>query len=246
MPLAKDPISPPDRGPFRRRVALTFDDGPRPGTTDRILDVLLRRGLKATFFITGERLTSSAGRGLVKRMIAEGHMVGNHGERHINLKDPKVAVAAVREGRARLESLVPSDALWWFRFPYGQASVASMQAVEDEGHAVVGWHVDSADWCYASPTGGVGVCHPSTFKWTDDEHRGDMPANIIAQAATFDGGIALMHDTHKYTADTLDDVVTALAYATFGFTWLDDVQVFPKLNQQAVALGRRAGPVLLG
>jgi len=225
---------------------LTFDDGPKPGSTDKVLDVLGRRGIKATFFLTGERVVASGGPRLVRRMVDEGHLVGNHGDTHVNLKDPHLAARSALAAYERIAPLVPADALRWFRFPYGQASRASMQAVEDLGHAVVGWHVDSADWCYASPKGGVGYCHPDTFKWVEDAERDSLPHNIISQASAFQGGITLMHDVHGYTADSLDNIITALAFAGFGFTWLNDDKTFPKLNQQAQQLRGDPAPVLLG
>ena len=179
---------------------------------------------------------ASGGERLVERMIDEGHMVGNHGERHARLLTARDAAISAETTWARIGHLMPRDALRWFRFPGGSATSASIEAVEKLGFAVVGWHVDSADWCYDAGAGGVGTCHPSTFKYVDDDVRDDLAANIIAQARTFQGGITLMHDNRRYTADTLDSIITALAFGGFGFTWLDDDDVFPELNRQARVL----------
>lgn len=63
-----------------RRVALTFDDGPDPQRTPAVLDLLARQGVRATFFVVGAR--AEAHPELVRRMVAEGHVVGNHSYTH--------------------------------------------------------------------------------------------------------------------------------------------------------------------
>ena len=71
-------------------VALTFDDGPRQGTTDRLLDGLRERGASATFFLVGEQAERYPE--LVRRMKAEGHQVGNHTWSHVRLEGASAAV----------------------------------------------------------------------------------------------------------------------------------------------------------
>src|SRR3954447_11542985 len=66
----------------RRRVTLTFDNGPTPGVTEPVLDVLDGRGLKATFFVVGERVARPEGRALAERAHAAGHWIGNHTMTH--------------------------------------------------------------------------------------------------------------------------------------------------------------------
>ena len=68
-------------------IALTFDDGPRLGTTDRLLDGLLERGASATFFLVGEQ--AAAAPELLERMKAEGHQIGNHTWSHVRLEGKK-------------------------------------------------------------------------------------------------------------------------------------------------------------
>ena len=71
--------------PESKYVALTFDDGPRAGTTDVLLDGLYERGIPATFFLVGEQIGANAD--LVRRMAAEGHQVGNHTQNHVRLAE---------------------------------------------------------------------------------------------------------------------------------------------------------------
>jgi peptidoglycan-N-acetylglucosamine deacetylase len=65
-----------------RQLSLTFDNGPTPGVTGGVLDVLAERAVAATFFVVGERLDSIEGRRLAERAAAEGHWLGNHGLTH--------------------------------------------------------------------------------------------------------------------------------------------------------------------
>src|SRR2546423_6794093 len=85
-PIFGRPIS--DVRSAGRAVALTFDDGPNPDATPRVLDALAARGVKATFFILGRHAEQWPG--LVKRVADEGHSIGNHGyfHRKLHFKSP--------------------------------------------------------------------------------------------------------------------------------------------------------------
>jgi peptidoglycan-N-acetylglucosamine deacetylase len=65
-----------------KRVTLTFDNGPTPGITDRVLDVLSARRIQTAFFVVGERLAAQGGRALAARAHSEGHWIGNHSWTH--------------------------------------------------------------------------------------------------------------------------------------------------------------------
>ena len=66
-------------------IALTFDDGPHPVYTKKLLDGLRKRGVKATFFLIGENVEKDENEKIVKRMYEEGHLIGNHTYTHCNL-----------------------------------------------------------------------------------------------------------------------------------------------------------------
>jgi peptidoglycan-N-acetylglucosamine deacetylase len=79
-------------------VTLTFDNGPAPGVTDRVLDVLRERDLRATFFVVGDELQRPGARQLAERAHAEGHWIGNHTMTHsVPLGDTDDAVLVARE-----------------------------------------------------------------------------------------------------------------------------------------------------
>ena len=99
-------------------VALTFDDGPRRGTTARLLDGLRERGASATFFLVGERLAGNED--LVLRMQAEGHQVGTHTWSHIRLDGtaPATQLRDVQAAQNAVCKLLDTDSCW-LRPPYG-------------------------------------------------------------------------------------------------------------------------------
>ncbi len=144
--LAGDRIVPADGGAAipagEKYVALTFDDGPREGTTDRLLDGLKQRGVKATFFLIGQQIEHNAD--LVTRMAEEGHQIGNHTWSHQRLDGatPDQAAQEVERTEAALESLLGGGE-YWLRPPYGQVSAGTEAGF---GVPMVKWSVDPRDW----------------------------------------------------------------------------------------------------
>ena len=137
------PASGPAEIPSENRyVALTFDDGPRRSTTEKLLDGLLERGASATFFVVGEELAGNED--LVERMKNEGHQIGNHTWSHVRLTGTPNETALEELGRTD-EALrdILGDGDYWIRPPYGM--------VEEELESLlqvplVKWSVDPKDW----------------------------------------------------------------------------------------------------
>jgi cellulose synthase/poly-beta-1,6-N-acetylglucosamine synthase-like glycosyltransferase/peptidoglycan/xylan/chitin deacetylase (PgdA/CDA1 family)/spore germination protein YaaH len=133
-------------------VALTFDDGPDSRWTPQILDILKAKQVPATFFIIGENALTE--RGLLQRMIAEGHEVGNHTYTHPNLAtvDP-TRVLFELNGTQRLFQAFTGRTLKLFRAPFfGDAEPTTADEIvpvwqaQNRGYVSVGLHVDSEDW----------------------------------------------------------------------------------------------------
>lgn len=123
-------------------IALTFDDGPHRGTTDRLLDGLLERNAKATFFLVGEE--AAGNRDLVIRMGAEGHQIGNHTWSHCHLDEvpPEAAAQEIGKTDALLQSLLgPGE--YWLRPPYGLLRPGMEKEIPVP---IVRWSVDPRDW----------------------------------------------------------------------------------------------------
>ncbi|CAB3389424.1 polysaccharide deacetylase family protein [Kyrpidia spormannii] len=134
------------RGPATvRQAALTFDDGPDVTYTTRILDILRREGIHATFFIVGQR--AQAHPEMVRRIVAEGHVVGNHSWDHPNFT--KLSIAEIRSELIRTNDLLRSLVGYTpdlFRPPYGELTPALVQTIGSMGFKIIDWSVDTRDW----------------------------------------------------------------------------------------------------
>jgi peptidoglycan-N-acetylglucosamine deacetylase len=129
------------RGPAgERRIALTFDDGPDPAWTPRVLDRLAAAGVHATFFVVGERAERAPD--VVRRMAAEGHEVGNHSWSHKSLwlcgpRATTAEIARAHEAIAALAGTPPRH----FRPPWGMVNAAMFTALRRVGERCVFWSI---------------------------------------------------------------------------------------------------------
>jgi peptidoglycan/xylan/chitin deacetylase (PgdA/CDA1 family) len=132
------------RGPDVASVALTFDDGPDPATTPRILDQLDALGLRGTFFCLGSRVEAAPE--LVMEIVDRGHEVAVHGSAHEHhlartprwvLHDLDAALGALADC-----GVIPR----WYRPPYGQASAGTMFAARRRGLQLVHWSTWGREW----------------------------------------------------------------------------------------------------
>lgn len=126
-------------------VALTFDDGPWPGQTDRILRILKRNDVKATFFMVGKQVKRHPA--LARRIAREGHDLGTHTYGHVFLTKvpPKEARRQIIAGKKAVES-VTGHKTSWIRPPYGAINSRSWTQIRKLKMTVVLWDVDSRDW----------------------------------------------------------------------------------------------------
>ncbi len=126
------------------RLALTFDDGPDPEWTPRLLDVLDGAGARATFFPIASR--AAAHPELIGRILAGGHQVGLHCDEHVRHSERSIAWCRQDTARALrlLRSVGVRPTLW--RTPWGDTASWSAQVAEDNQLRIVGWTVDTHDW----------------------------------------------------------------------------------------------------
>ncbi|MBV1851623.1 polysaccharide deacetylase family protein [Catellatospora sp. NEAU-YM18] len=128
-------------------VALTFDDGPDPINTPKMLDLLKQCGVKATFCLVGFRARDRPD--LVRRIYEEGHTLCNHSWQHLTdlgkrghdymLKDLKATNDAIHK-------TVPDAKIAYFRAPGGNFTTEMVQVAKDLGMTSIYWHVDPRDW----------------------------------------------------------------------------------------------------
>lgn len=129
----------------RRWVAFTFDDGPDDVYTPRVLDELRRAGARATFFVTAAQ--ARAHPQVLRRIVAEGHEVGNHGEDHALLtgRDAAWLEAKLRRADALLRSRTGRP-VRWFRPAYGAFDAEVLRVADALRYRTVLWSVDTRDW----------------------------------------------------------------------------------------------------
>ena len=132
------------------KVTLTFDNGPWPGVTEKVLDTLADRGVHSTFFVVGEQLRR--GRSLAERAADEGHWIGNHTMTHsVPLGDGADPVAEIDVTQELIGSL--SHSARWFR-PFGRGGVldehlfspSSIEHLERGSYSCVLWNSVPRDW----------------------------------------------------------------------------------------------------
>jgi peptidoglycan/xylan/chitin deacetylase (PgdA/CDA1 family) len=171
----------PDTG---NRIALTFDDGPEPGVTERILDTLGAHGLRATFFMIGEKVAAAPE---LARRVAESHEVGHHTYTHRKLTE--LAPADMEEELEKTDAIfmeVLGRRANWFRPPFGVLRQNQAARVRARGMRVALWSLDSEDW-----RGGPGTA--VTERILRHMHPGaivlchDTPATADGLAATLTG-----------------------------------------------------------
>lgn len=126
-------------------VYLTFDDGPDPQWTPRVLDVLAAAQVRATFFVIGECARRAPA--LVRRAKAEGHEIANHtfAHRHPWTMSEAAAKKQVRDGAAVLEDILGS-APRFYRAPHGRDRRCMTEAARECGETPVAWDLSAIDW----------------------------------------------------------------------------------------------------
>lgn len=128
-----------------RAVALTFDDGPDPKMTPRLLGILAKHKVKATFFLVGQRAALYPA--LVKAIHEAGHAIGGHGYQHVNLAKRSVTAAwwHVLTTQKVFESIIGVRPLF-YRPPYGAVTNPQVAYFAKRGVKTINWSVDSYDW----------------------------------------------------------------------------------------------------
>ncbi|MBP1967270.1 polysaccharide deacetylase family protein [Paenibacillus aceris] len=136
----------PEQG---KQVALTFDDGPDNHYTMQILDILKKNNVKATFFIVGEN--AKAHPEVVKRIVNEGHVIGNHSWDHsdftkISNEEMNQEINTTQDELNSIVGFRPT----LFRPPFGALSSSEIKTITSMGLSIVDWSVDTRDWAGTS------------------------------------------------------------------------------------------------
>ena len=223
---------PPDAGPFGNRVALTFDDGPNLATTPTIVATLRNAGVPATFFMLGNKLETQAARELALEIYEDPLFeIANHSYTHARFTTLTIEQARSEVGLTNENLLLAAGNACayprFFRIPYSASNCISAGVVREYGLSMVGFHIDTLDWCYAI---GNGYCSPANASYLPAQYRNDMVGWTLTRLPLYGGGVAILHDSQVNTMVQLPALIAALRSAGVTFVRLDDVSVFPLIN----------------
>lgn len=190
------------------QISITFDDGPVP-YTEKVLDLLKEHNAKATFFCIGKQIEQYPD--IFKRIIAEGHTVGNHTFTHSNKtgffsKQQIIEELELTNGLIERHSLKKAK---FFRPPFGVTNPKIAAAVEATGHYVIGWNIRSLD---------------TVIK--DEAHILKRIKNRLAP-----GSIILLHDTSQKTVNVLEQLLVLLKQNKYEMVTVDHLLNIPPYEE---------------
>jgi peptidoglycan-N-acetylmuramic acid deacetylase len=189
--------------PKKKVIYLTFDNGYENGETVKILDVLKKEKVPATFFLTGHYIKSAPD--LVKRMVKEGHIIGNHSYGHPDLTT--ISDAEIKKEwkslKDEMEKIVDQKEMIYNRPPRGIFNERVLALAKEEGYKNVFWSVAYVDW-------------------NTDQQKGWQYAynEMIKQAHP--GAIYLLHSVSTDNAQALEKAITDLKKQGYSFKSLDN------------------------
>lgn len=194
--------------PLPQQLALTFDDGPNPTATPRLLDVLGSRGVRATFFLIGAHALREPA--LARRILAEGHAIGNHTQSHPWL--PRHSAGFIRAEIARCSQTledVLGQPVTLFRAPHGARRPAVLRAARAFGMQTVQWNLIVGDW---KPVSAAVILHSLERGIHGNRTRGRGTCVVL-----HDGG---QHSTGEPRQPTVDAVAQLLARLPAGTSFV--------------------------
>ena len=186
------------------KIALTFDDGPHPRVTNKILDVLSKYGVKATFFMVGENVKNYPD--TARRVAREGHEIGNHTYTHPHIKN--MSADELMSEMVKCDKIIKENtgvsSVKLFRPPEGVIDSAVKAISSEKGYSIILWRVDTRDWA------GTSV----------NEIKSNIDKNVVA------GDIILMHDYISkkcHTVEVLDEIIPMLIGKGYEFVTVSEL-----------------------
>lgn len=227
--------------------ALTFDDGPHPTRTPRILDILKKFDVKATFFVLTNKINNSTFP-IIKRMLDEGHIVASHGPGH----DRSGALSEAEWKRQTKESFL-SLAKWhklagheftkfYYRFPYGDYGTRSdyhhINALKDVSRELMGdncihmafWDVDTSDWVPGMSSQDVAqnmIAYNEGGTYFGFKRQGNSFVKVpLHLKHPTSGGVILLHDVHEVSVMGLEIFLDYAQQRNLKILNLPDIEEF--------------------
>ena len=211
-----------------KKVVLTFDDGPDPVQTPRLLEILKKYNVKATFFMLSEKFNDKT-LPLIKRVASEGHIVASHHHDHEN--NNSKSEVDYREGLKKsilnvaqvLESVDAPNREIYYRFPYGAYGAGSlsyhhMNVMKEVSQELFGdncinfafWDIDSLDWLKPMDQSDVisnilaNIEGGTAYNMVKGRWSGKPKKEKYTIRNPMGGGVVLMHDIHSRSVDTVE------------------------------------------
>ena len=199
LPVSMRPAFGAESGPddMKPRIALTFDDGPHPRYTPRLLDGLKERGVKATFFVVGKHIPERED--IIRRMNEEGHLIGNHTYDHVNIANMSMEDACLQITRTSdlIREITGKDTEY-VRPPFGTWNQNLECGIE---LLPVLWTLDPKDW---------------TTKNVDQ-----IVQNVVSKVKEND--IILLHDYYGSSVEATFRIVDLLQAEGYEFVTADEL-----------------------
>ena len=189
----------------QKKIYLTFDSGYENGCTAKILDVLKEHNVPATFFLVGNYIERNPE--LVKRMVEEGHIVGNHTMHHYDMSkysDPKTFAKELTDLEDLYREVTGQELAKYYRPPQGIYSQQNLKMAQDMGYKTLFWSLAYVDWnTNAQPT------KEAAFQ------------KLLPR--THNGAVILLHSTSTTNAEILDELLTQWKSQGYTFATLDNL-----------------------
>ena len=192
-------------------IYLTFDAGYENGCTAQILDALKKHNVSATFFLVGNYLEKNPD--LVRRMVAEGHTVGNHTMHHYDMSrisDPAAFQKELKDLEKLYEQTVGEPMQKYYRPPQGIYSEENLRQAKNLGYKTVFWSLAYVDWK------------------NDDQPTAQAAFNKLLPRI-HPGAVVLLHSTSKTNAAILDELLTR--WEDMGYRFASIQELFPPASQ---------------
>ena len=184
---------------------ITFDCGYENGNTEPILDALKKHDAKGTFFVVGHFLETAPE--MVKRMVEEGHAVGNHTYHHLDMP----TISDMEKFREEMDGvsdlfqeITGTELSPYYRPPQGKCNVENLKMAQELGYATVFWSLAHVDWDQDNQPGR----EESIKKLTDRVHP---------------GAVVLLHNTSRTNGEILDELLTRWEEMGYSFRPLSDL-----------------------
>ena len=186
-------------------IYLTFDCGYENGNTAAILDALHRHDAPATFFVVGHFLETAPD--LVKRMVEEGHTVGNHTYHHLDMpsiSDPEAFRRELDDVAALFHEITGEELAPYYRPPQGKCNAENLKMAQEFGYSTIFWSLAHVDWI-------------------QDDQPDPVEAAAKLTSRIHPGAVVLLHNTSQTNAEMLDGLLTEWENMGYSFRPLSEL-----------------------